>query len=249
MCYWTNRKNQCCLAATEFFSGFVPNVRRLCDQIYDQLDVGAARRDVYHELGVSLIESLIPEFDNSAGKAEHPSIDDFDAFLSDLEGEAGASAASAVTSTPPPGPPAFDSNSSGALASTVATTTPAGMSSSSHMSSPAGDQGRQPASSASPEQKQSAGQKVEANSCCEICGYRPKGDPQWFKGSMAKHKKLQHSTHPPIIYECPYPGCTSRYKNRPDNLRQHQIEKNHWVQGDENTPRRPSKRKKVATEE
>ncbi|KAI0421038.1 hypothetical protein F5X98DRAFT_371055 [Xylaria grammica] len=86
----------------------------------------------------------------------------------------------------------------------------------------------------------STGQKVEADERCEICGYRPKGDPQWFKGSMAKHKKMQHSTNPPIIYKCPYPGCSSEYKNRRDNLRQHQIEKNHFV-GDE---QRPPKRKR-----
>ncbi|KAK2059874.1 hypothetical protein LY76DRAFT_615444 [Colletotrichum caudatum] len=89
-----------------------------------------------------------------------------------------------------------------------------------------------------------AGQKVElkASNCCEICGYQPKGDPQWFKGSMAKHKKLQHSTAPPKIYRCPYPGCTSQYKNRPDNLKQHQQDKGHYVNGE--TERRPSKRKK-----
>ena len=87
--------------------------------------------------------------------------------------------------------------------------------------------------------------KVEAADCCEICGYRPKGDPQWFKGSMAKHKKLQHSTGPPVIYRCPFPGCTSAYKNRQDNLRQHQLEKGHFV-GDEAAGRRPSKRKKVS---
>ena len=87
--------------------------------------------------------------------------------------------------------------------------------------------------------------KTEANDCCEICGYRPKGDPQWFKGSMAKHKKLQHSTDPPVIYRCPFPGCTSAYKNRQDNLRQHQLEKGHFV-GDEAASRRPSKRKKVS---
>ncbi|ETS83030.1 hypothetical protein PFICI_04906 [Pestalotiopsis fici W106-1] len=86
-----------------------------------------------------------------------------------------------------------------------------------------------------PKQAAEAGpseQKAEANDCCEICGYRPKGDPQWFKGSMAKHKKLQHSTEPPKIYRCTYPGCTSAYKNRPDNLRQHQIEKGHFVEGE-----------------
>ncbi|KAK7956120.1 uncharacterized protein PG986_005342 [Apiospora aurea] len=89
--------------------------------------------------------------------------------------------------------------------------------------------------------------KVEANSCCEICGYRPKGDPQWFKGSMAKHKKLQHSTDPPRIYKCSYPGCTSAYKNRPDNLRQHQIEKGHFVEGVDSAGR-PAKRKKISSD-
>lgn len=97
---------------------------------------------------------------------------------------------------------------------------------------------------ASPKPMSSSMHKVEANDCCEICGYRPKGDPQWFKGSMAKHKKMQHSTGPPVIYKCPYPGCNSQYKNRQDNLRQHQIEKNHWV-GDE-ASRRPSKRAKTS---
>ena len=87
--------------------------------------------------------------------------------------------------------------------------------------------------------------RVEANSGCEICGYKPKGDPQWFKGSMAKHKKLQHSQEPPTIYKCPFPGCTSAYKNRQDNLRQHQIEKNHFVE-DQGHQRRPNKRKKAS---
>lgn len=89
-----------------------------------------------------------------------------------------------------------------------------------------------------------SGQKTEANDCCELCGYRPKGDPQWFKGSMAKHKKLQHSTEPPKIYRCKFPGCSSAYKNRPDNLRQHQIEKGHFTDG-ETKQKRPGKRKKL----
>lgn len=78
---------------------------------------------------------------------------------------------------------------------------------------------------------------------CDQCDYRPKGDPKWFKGSLAKHKKLQHSTEPPKIYRCPYPGCTSQYKNRPDNLKQHQYDKGHFVEGEGDT--RPSKRKKT----
>jgi hypothetical protein len=88
--------------------------------------------------------------------------------------------------------------------------------------------------------------KAEADACCELCGYRPKGDPQWFRGSMAKHKKLQHSDVPPKVYKCPYPGCKSSFQKRPDNLRQHQIEKNHFV-GEETTSRRPSKRKRQAS--
>ncbi|KAM5342676.1 hypothetical protein ACJ41O_013642 [Fusarium nematophilum] len=76
-------------------------------------------------------------------------------------------------------------------------------------------------------------------SCCKICGYRPKGDPRWFAGSMAKHKKQQHSTGPPKIYCCPYPGCTSQF-NRLCNLRRHQRERGHFVESQQ--PVNPGKR-------
>lgn len=85
--------------------------------------------------------------------------------------------------------------------------------------------------------------KVESDSCCEICGYRPKGDPRWFVGSMAKHMKTIHSENPQI-FRCPYPGCTSQYSKRADNLRQHQIEKGHFVDGEGNQGKRPRKRKR-----
>lgn len=71
--------------------------------------------------------------------------------------------------------------------------------------------------------------KVFAKDACAECGYRPKGDPQWFRSTMARHKRTMHSARPLTIYHCPYPGCESSYKNRPDNLRQHQINKNHFV--------------------
>ena len=87
--------------------------------------------------------------------------------------------------------------------------------------------------------------KVESDTTCTLCGYRPKGDPKWFGGSMAKHMKLQHATTPPRIYRCPYPGCTSQFQKRPDNLRQHQIEKGHFVDGQSESSRRQAKRKKV----
>ncbi|KAH6659611.1 hypothetical protein BKA67DRAFT_19989 [Truncatella angustata] len=102
---------------------------------------------------------------------------------------------------------------------------------------------KEESSASTPAEGNTSGPRTEANDCCEICGYRPKGDPQWFKGSMAKHKKLQHSKEPPKIYRCKFPGCTSAYKNRPDNLRQHQIEKDHFVEGEGNQ-KRPTKRKK-----
>ncbi|KAI0447074.1 hypothetical protein F4803DRAFT_558997 [Xylaria telfairii] len=114
--------------------------------------------------------------------------------------------------------------------------------SSSYRSTPPSQARAEGSEASGPSTLASSGQKVEANERCEICGYRPKGDPQWFKGSMAKHKKMQHSTNPPIIFKCPFPGCNSEYKNRRDNLRQHQIEKNHFV-GDEAT-QRPHKRKR-----
>jgi hypothetical protein len=61
---------------------------------------------------------------------------------------------------------------------------------------------------------------------------------------MAKHMKLQHSQNPPAIYRCEYPGCTSQYKNRPDNLRQHMIEKGHFLEG-QDIKLRSSKRRKI----
>ncbi|KAG9253398.1 uncharacterized protein F5Z01DRAFT_658707 [Emericellopsis atlantica] len=89
--------------------------------------------------------------------------------------------------------------------------------------------------------------KAESNSICEECGYRPEGNPKWFQGSMAKHKKLMHGKSEPVVYQCPFPGCTSRYTNRPDNLRQHQIKKQHFVGGEGDIQRRPSKRKKMGS--
>jgi hypothetical protein len=106
--------------------------------------------------------------------------------------------------------------------------------------SPAGSQ--QAASAAA---DASSGSKIESNTTCSLCGYRPKGDPRWFGGSMAKHMKLQHATTPPKIYRCPYPGCTSQFQKRPDNLRQHQIEKGHFMDGQSESSTRVSKRKKA----
>jgi hypothetical protein len=71
---------------------------------------------------------------------------------------------------------------------------------------------------------------------------------------MAKHMKTMHSPDPPKIYKCPFPGCTSQFKNRADNLRQHQLVQGHFVDGegggagDGGARERPVKRKKVGEE-
>jgi uncharacterized C2H2 Zn-finger protein len=83
---------------------------------------------------------------------------------------------------------------------------------------------------------------TSADSCCHLCGYRPKGEPRWFKGSMAKHMKNKHAATTET-YKCPFPGCNSQYTNRKDNLRQHQIDKGHFVEGEEPAVKRLKKRK------
>jgi hypothetical protein len=228
-----------CFSSVRFFDNYTPKVRDMCDRMYQQHDTGTSRRNTYHQAGISLIERLIPEFDNPAGGATFDEQEDFDAFFEDLTGSTLDCQLNLVNPSSACETPKTQR--------VPAVATPLTESSS---ASPAGAEKQMNQGSTRDEPPDQHCQKVEADACCDICGYRPKGDPQWFKGSMAKHRKLQHSTAPPKIYKCPYPGCTSQYKNRPDNLRQHQIEKNHWVDGGEaTTSRRPSKRKKVDAEE
>lgn len=236
----------------------MPLVRSLCDPIYE-LDSSpeAPQRQHYYNLSVALSEALIVELDAApldAGEVSEPESDDdalFDCILDsltpsltddfimdmDMETQPLLSLEQEQVSKP-----------MGAGKPTQKCTPPEDSTSASETESrsssafPAKDALQTPISPTSPPP-----QKPEmADACCELCGYRPKGDPRWFHGSMAKHKKTQHSTEPPKIYKCPFPDCPSAYKNRPDNLRQHQIEKNHFVGGHDGTSRRPSKRKKMA---
>jgi len=237
---------QDCMPAFRFFDSYTPEVRGVCDQIYKQHDAGTSRRDTYHRAGIALIEKLIPELDGPSGNPlleEHDDLDELEEFFDRLTKQCG-------TGTPLPFPLDFISPT-GECVTTNSTQhpTPAVLTSPTENTAPGTETHKRQEASTS-EALEQQGQKAEADSSCEICGYRPKGDPQWFKGSMAKHKKLQHSKAPPVIYKCPYPGCTSQYKNRYDNLQQHQNEKNHWVgEEDTSTPRRPSKRKKVGADQ
>ncbi|KAK0742184.1 hypothetical protein B0T21DRAFT_125244 [Apiosordaria backusii] len=195
---------QSCLPSSRYYDTFVPETRKLCDDIYRLHDpqMGTSRRNDYHKLGIAYIEKLLPDLDNFSASPRRP--ESPDNSMDDLYLNLNPSSPAAAKPTPR-----------------------------SH--------------SASPQPPEDSDQQtaVEADSKCDECGYRPKGHPKWFKGSMAKHKRLKHSREPPKIYQCPYPGCTSQYKNRPDNLRQHQIEKRHFLDGEEVLMKRPSKRKRV----
>lgn len=225
-----------------FFDSYVPSVRAQVDYLLASMPMPtqASTRIVYYHHGAKLIESIIrgpsKESAGSANSAQSvPETDSIDDLLGPI-----SPALDAFDFTE------FDMDAYPSLPNPVPNIT---IDSSSVTPNTCDDSAPGPSTAAtsppSPDQAPVAGTKVESNSCCEICGYRPEGDPRWFPGSMAKHKKLQHATSPPRIYHCPYPGCSSKYTNRPDNLRQHQLKKGHFVDGEDEAQRRPSKRKKM----
>lgn len=247
-----------------YYGNYVPAVRGLCDQMYEHHNSGTSRRIAYHNHAVSLIENMMSLSQaEEGGPGNLDEMDDFDQLFGQLASRYEQRQQQPNSEAEPLAGMAFDDltidlsdmsniESHSLQIPTVTTTPPDNIN-------------QRPANTTSDvqpnpehptpdhhEQDEPEPQKpTEADSRCDLCGYRPRGDPQWFKGSMAKHKKLMHSTAPPKIYKCPFPGCASQYKNRPDNLRQHQIEKGHFVGGEEGggaTSRRPSKRKKVAVE-
>ncbi|KAH9242148.1 hypothetical protein K456DRAFT_1718728 [Colletotrichum gloeosporioides 23] len=246
-----------CMSVQEYFDNYVPEVRERFGALYSQPIPGYAARSEYHAHGIELMRSIIcglcekqastkPVHDSSQA-ATDGNLDEFIRNMTnDLDGSLGdfmvpddfgipnvqVSMDAATLSDPLTA--FYDSGEDPALDILQPLTTTGNKTAD-----------NSPGSAQTAKASSSSKGEVQANDCCEICGYRPKGDPQWFKGSMAKHKKLQHSAAPPKIYRCPYPGCTSQYKNRPDNLKQHQQDKGHFVEGDTSV-RRPSKRKKTS---
>lgn len=239
-------------------------MRSLCNPIYELDDnSGLFRRQDYYSLGITLSEALIAELqaepldsdlvstigsdnDSPLEFLTPPLTDDLMDLDSDVQPLLGLGIPEVhiqLASTSIPTTPTTDTAPAAAATTDISSSATSSTKSSTHTPS-------SPSSSASPSAsrtQQQQQQKLEADACCEICSYRPKGDPRWFHGSMAKHRKLQHSTEPPKIYKCSFPGCASAFKNRPDNLRQHQIEKGHFVEGEEMASRRPSKRKKISS--
>lgn len=248
--------------ALRYYGNFIPDVRRLCDQMYEHHNSGTSSRTAYHNLAVSLVENLMSLSGGRTG--EGATIDeagDFDQFIYQLDSRCQQTKPEATLEVTPLPSMAYDDLAidlpglsiieNHALPIPTVTTTRPDNSDSKSATIPSEPQLDIEQSTENQQQHEEAHRQklIEADACCDECGYRPKGDPQWFKGSMAKHKKLMHSTAPPRIYKCPFPGCASQYKNRPDNLRQHQLEKGHFVDGEEVAPRRPSKRKKTAAED
>ncbi|KAI8297937.1 hypothetical protein K4K61_012293 [Colletotrichum sp. SAR11_59] len=246
-----------CMSVQEYFDNYVPEVRERFGALYSQPIPGYATRPEYHAHGIELMRSIIcglcekqaskkPVHDSSQAAIDgnldefiRNMTNDLDGSLSDFMvpddfGMPNVQVSMDAATLSDPLAAFYDSGEDPALDILQPLTT---------IGNKTADNSPGPAQTA--KASSSSKGEVQANDCCEICGYRPKGDPQWFKGSMAKHKKLQHSAAPPKIYRCPYPGCTSQYKNRPDNLKQHQQDKGHFVEGDTSV-RRPSKRKKTS---
>jgi len=261
------------LPRERFFDEYVPRVRKLCDQVYEKHE-GVSQRDKYHALGIDLIEKLIHDFDTSSSKLKLSDALDIE-FLEDATPETivQATPSSKLSTSSPKGP--RSPNFSVQLPTPTATSinTPSNSSSTGdaerpqqQQATPAAQSPSQLGTQGSQRQPRTTGQQkevVEADLCCKICGYRPKGDPQWFKGSMSKHMRTQHRKETEYFY-CNFPGCTSKFRNRADNLRKHKMEKNHWCEEDlvpatgaasssssgqtAGGSRRPSKRKKIAND-
>lgn len=73
---------------------------------------------------------------------------------------------------------------------------------------------------------------------CEMCAYRPKGNPKWFTRNLKRHKDSVHGDRDQTYY-CNFPGCcqTSGF-NRADNLRSHKLRENHFLQCESRAPRK-----------
>ncbi|PTB70905.1 hypothetical protein BBK36DRAFT_1134103 [Trichoderma citrinoviride] len=245
------------LPSDAFFDDFIEVVRRHTDSLYTQGPYFSPR-STYHRCGIQL---LLSEYSRSpvaleagvepsgASGAAHGIVGvvpgGFDSFFDDMvnltpgpgldvDNMTGASSMEAAEWTVEE--PAFVSPAA-AAAGSAAVATPVPQADEEALISPV------VATPSKADPSASTSTKVESDNCCKICGYRPKGDPRWFAGSMAKHMRTIHSDNPQI-FRCPYPGCTSQYSKRADNLRQHQIEKGHFVDDEGKQGRRPRKRKR-----
>ncbi|KAL7893601.1 hypothetical protein HDV63DRAFT_184057 [Trichoderma sp. SZMC 28014] len=247
------------LPSDVFFDEFVKVVRQNTDQLYAQRRPFSSARSTYHGCGIQLMKKLIGEPGRSSEvvpvrtevEASGLSTEALDTIMYGFDFESMVNFNPDADVDMPESASAIEAPLMGAAEWTSEPT----VESAAFAATPAAPLGLEdplisPDASApskpelpSATAAAAAAAKVESDSCCEICGYRPKGDPRWFVGSMAKHMKTIHSENPQI-FRCPYPGCTSQYSKRADNLRQHQIEKGHFVDGEGIQGKRPRKRKR-----
>lgn len=194
---------QSSLHTSRLFDKFVPQVRRLCDPIYSQQ--GFNQREKYHSLGVELIECLAKESSGEALEsdlptqfAEHDVWNDFlhDWVISSPHSSEPAGEPLVITPVDPTADPLSLNNPNGSSKTSAPRTNTESASPPTDPAHEATDRPAKESTSSSP------GPKVEAQSCCEICGYRPKGHPQWFKGSST------------------YPYFPSRFQDLPSILSQ-----------------------------
>lgn len=228
---------------------YAPFVRKQCDIFYATQATGMAWRVTHYEQAIDLIESIISSIVPRSNARKSPDTSDLDEFLA-LSSPLDSSVQVSPDYITPEYKLSPGTNTAASSSTTKDTASPAHPSPHTRQGPDADADLTTPQtglSSPSPRPEPTT-EKVEASVCCEICGYRPCGSPKWFRGSMAKHKKTQHGEEL-LIYKCPFPGCASKYKNRPDNLRQHQIDKGHFVNGEgagvKSGGKRGSKRRKV----
>ncbi|KFH47153.1 hypothetical protein ACRE_019870 [Hapsidospora chrysogenum ATCC 11550] len=237
------------LPQDRFFDDYVPLVQAQTDILYFLVSPRFNSRLLYYKLGVELVRSII-------NTPADPSTDTDPGRVAALSAEIGSSDNDGMIRAISPildsvgfdMVSGFDSSSLAGLGQS-APDLPTGPCS----ESPKVNDLLQVSSTAStsspsqvpPTHAINNSHKVGSNSFCEICGYRPRGNPRWFAGSMAKHKRLQHAISGPKIYRCCYPGCSSKFTNRADNLRQHMVKMGHFLDGEEEMRRRPGRRKKA----
>lgn len=230
-----------CFTTDVYRAIYVPEVQRFCDGLYATTMPGLSSRLVYYNAGISLVSDIFSGLTGSCGALQQVNPELPDILMEELVPKLSETEAMPLDALDFGDILTYDSpdTSDVSLGSDVppdpdAPLTVASVEKAVPDVVPAETTAQQAASSSL---------KVAAKESCSLCGFRPKGHPKWFRGTMAKHMKNQHSAEPDKIFKCTFPGCKSEYRNRPDNLRQHQIEKGHMMEGD--TARRPSKRKRV----
>lgn len=233
--------SQTCFTTDVYRAIYIPEIQRFCDELYATIMPGLSSRLVYYNAGISLVSDVFSGLAGNCEALRQGNTELSDVLMEELVPKLSETEIMPLDALDFGDILTYDSpDMSDASLGADAPPDP----DSSLKPAPVESRVPDPVPSENTAQlSASSSLKVAAKESCSLCGFRPKGHPKWFRGTMAKHMKNQHSAEPDKIFKCTFPGCKSEYRNRPDNLRQHQIEKGHMMEGD--TARRPSKRKRV----